>query len=219
MIKTTPATLRRMGTAALAGVLVFALVVSAAQFARADLDWLHTPLSFYLLDPYGIWVQGAYFALASALVLLGCGWYLALQPSARSAAPLLLFVCAGLALGVTAVAETGRPGWPVTFESLVHGIAAQTAFLCVTTAMLLQAWRLRGDARWRRRFTMAFVLAAVAFVGLWVHALWRDAPRGLTQKIEIAMILLWLGLAANWLREGAGVAPPVQPDQVGVEAP
>jgi hypothetical protein len=30
--------------------------------------------------------------------------------------------------------------------------------------------------------------------------LWRDAPRGLTQKVEIAMILLWLGLAANWLR-------------------
>lgn len=193
---------RRLGTAALAGVLVFALVCFAAQWLRTDLDWLRTPLSFYLLDPYGDWVQGGYFALALALVSLGCGWYLALTREARSAAPLLLFVWAGMALAVAALAETGRPGQPVVLESLVHGIAAQAAFLCTTTAMLLQAWRLRRDARWRGRFALASWLAVAAFVGLWVHALWRDAPRGLTQKVEIGMILSWLGLAAHWLRSG-----------------
>lgn len=204
---------RRLGAVALAGVLVFALVCTAAQFLRTDLDWLRTPLSFYLLDPHGLWVQGAYFALALALVSLGVGWYLELRPQARSAAPMLLFVCAGLALAVTAMAETGRRGQPVTLETLVHGLAAQAAFLCVTTAMLLQAWRLRADVRWRRRYAAAFALAALAFVGLWVHALWRDAPRGLTQKAEIATILLWLGLAANGLRKGSGAA------EAGLPAP
>ncbi|MCF7220706.1 DUF998 domain-containing protein [Marilutibacter chinensis] len=193
---------RRLGTLALGGVLAFALVCTVAQFVRTDLDWLRTPLSFYLLDPYGLWVQTAYFALALSLVSLGVGWYVELRPQARSAAPMLLFACAGLALAVTALAETGRHGQPVTLETLVHGLAAQAAFLCVTTAMLLQAWRLRRDPRWRRCFAAAFVLAALAFVGLWVHALWRDAPRGLTQKVEIAMILIWLGVAANGLRKG-----------------
>lgn len=198
---------RRLGTAALAGVLVFALVCFAAQWLRTDLDWQRTPLSFYLLDPYGAWVRGAYFALAVALVSIGWGWYLALSREARSAAPLLLFACAALALATTAVAETGRPGQPIVLESLVHGVAAQAAFLCTTTAMLLQAWRLRRDARWRGRFAIASWLAIVAFVGLWVHALWRDAPRGLTQKIEIAMVLAWLGLAAHWLRSRPRPAP------------
>lgn len=199
-----PAAPRRFGTAALAGVLLFALVGAAAQFVRSDLDWLRTPLSFYLLDPHGAWVQGAYFALAVALVALGGGWYAALRREARSAAPLLLFVCAGLALAVTAVAETGRPGQPMSLEALVHGLAAQAAFLCLTVAMLLQAWRLRGDPRWRPRFAIAFVLAAAAFAGIWVLALWRDAPRGLLQKAEITLVVVWLGMTAQWLRKGPG---------------
>lgn len=199
---TSAAASRHLGTAALAGVLVFAVVCTAAQFVRTDLDWQHTPLSFYLLGPHGLWMKGAYFALAAAMILLGLSWYRALQPAARSAAPLLLFVLAGVALAVTAVAETGLRGQPVTPGALVHGFAAQAAFLCLTVAMLLQAWRLRSDARWRRRFAVAFGLAVVAFAGLWVLALWRDAPRGLLQKVEIATILLWLGLAANWLRRG-----------------
>lgn len=193
---------RRLGTAALAGVIAFALVCTAAQLLRVDLDWQRAPLSFYLLDAYGGWVQAAYISLATALVLLGIGCYGALQPRARSAAPLLLFACAGLALGVTAAAGTDHPLRAPTFQGLVHGIAAQTAFLCVTTAMLLQSWRFRGDGHWRRYFAPAFALAAISFAALWAHALWRDAPRGLTQKAVIALILLWLGLAAFWLRRG-----------------
>ncbi len=196
---------RRLGTAALAGVIVFALICTAAQFLRADLDWQRAPLSFYLLDAYGAWVQTAYLALALALVLLGIGCYGALQPQARSATPLLLFVCAGLALGVTAVADSNHPQHAPTLEGLVHGIAAQAAFLCVTTAMLLQSWRFRGDVRWRRYFGPGFALAAICFAALWAHALWRDAPRGLTQKAVIVLILLWLGLAASWLQRGRHV--------------
>ena len=193
-----------LGAAALAGVLFFVVAVTAAQFMRNDLDWLETPLSFYLLGPQGAWVQGAYFVLALVLVLTGCGWNRTLQPAARSAAPLLLFVVAGAALATTALAESGRAGQDPTLESFVHGVAAQTAFLCASVAMLLQSWRLRLDPAWRDRFATAFALALVAFIGLWVHALWREPPRGLSQKIEIGVILSWLALSAEWLRRGAG---------------
>ncbi|GAB3332234.1 DUF998 domain-containing protein [Marilutibacter aestuarii] len=192
----------RLGGTALAGIGAFAACATAAQWLRADLDWQQVPLSFYLVGPYGAWVQGAYLALALALVLLGLGWYRALSAAARSAAPLLLFVVAAVALAVTALAETGRLGQPPRLEALVHGLAAQTAFLCVTVAMLLQAWRLRGDPVWRHRFAGAFALALLAFIGLWVHALWREAPRGLTQKLEILLILAWLALSAAALRSG-----------------
>ncbi|MFC3551708.1 DUF998 domain-containing protein [Lysobacter cavernae] len=199
--------MRRLATAVLAGLLVFVVVCVAVQLLRDDLDWWLAPLSFYLVGDYGSWLQGAYLVLAGALAMLGAGYYAALPAPARSAAPLLLFVLAALALGVTAMAETDRPQRPPTFEGLVHGIAASTAFLCVTTAMLLQSWRFRGDAQWRPRFVQAFGLAMICFVAMWVHALWREAPRGLSQKLVIAAIVAWLVLAAFWLRRASAVGP------------
>lgn len=199
--------IRRLATGALAGVSVFALMCVVVQFLRPELDWRQAPMSFYLLGPYGIWLQVAYCALGCALVLLAAGYYRALQPQARSGAPVLLFVMAGLALCVTAIADSNLPQREPTLQGWLHGTAAQAAFLCVTTAMLLQSWRMRADAHWRPRFARAFVLAVVAFVAIWVLALWRDAPRGLAQKAVIALIVWWLAMAAGWLRRqspGAG---------------
>lgn len=202
--------IRRLATSALAGVCFFALACAIVQFLRPELDWRQAPMSFYLLGPYGVWLQAAYCALACALVLLAVGYYRALQPQARSGAPVLLFAIAALGLCIAAVADGNLPQHTPTLQGWLHGTAAQTAFLCVTTAMLLQSWRLRADARWRSRFVQAFLLAAVAFAAVWVLALWRDAPRGLAQKLVIALIVGWLALAAGWLRR--------QGDATGSEA-
>ena len=187
-------------TIALTGVAAFASAALATQFLRTDLDWVQAPLSFYLLGAYGSWLRVTYVALGVALIALGIGYYRALTPTARSGAPTLLFCMGGAALAVTAIARSWTPGDPPALEHFIHGLAASTAFLCTTTAMLLQSWRLRGDPAWRHRFAPAFALAAIAFIALWTHALWHDAPRGLTQKVVIALIVLWLGMAGNWLR-------------------
>lgn len=184
---------------ALIGVVTFATTALALQGLRADLDWRAAPLSLYLLGAYGPWLKAAYFVLAAALIGLGISGYAGLSRAARSGAPALLFTGAGVSLAVVAIADSRLPGQGVTLESLVHGIAAQAAFLCVTVAMLLQSWRLRLDAAWRHRFVPAFALAALAFVALWTHALWRDAPRGLTQKIVVLLVLAWLGAVAYGL--------------------
>lgn len=192
---------RHMGALALAGVAAFTLVCVAAHYLRSDIDWIRAPLSFYLLGKFGWLVKSAYFMLGASLILLGVGYYRVLGVPARSGAPLLLFVMAGLALPVTALADSSSGTGARTLEMLVHGVAAATAFLCATTAMMLQAWRLRADVRWRGRFALAFALAAASFVAMWAHALWREAPRGLSQKLVIAMILAWLAMAAWWLRK------------------
>lgn len=196
---------QRLGRAAFAELALFVGTAFAVHALRGDLDWQRAPLSFYLIGAHGDWLRAAYFALAATLVGLGIGVYVALERKARSGAPLLLFVIAAIALCTTALAESHMPGRTPTFEGFVHGVAAQTAFLCVTTAMLLQSWRLRLDAAWRHRFAPAFALAAVAFIALWGHALWGGAPRGITQRVVVALVLLWLGLVAAWLgrRRGA----------------
>lgn len=194
---------RALGHIALAGLLLFIAVAVTVQALRRDLDWTRAPLSFYLLGAWGPWLQAAYAALAVALCSLGAGYYVALDRNRRSAAPWLLFACAGAGLCVTALAHSNLPGRVPTLEGFVHGVAAQTAFLCVSVAMLLQSWRLRADPRWHRRFAPAFTLALACFAAIWADALWHGMPRGLEQRLAIALILAWLLLAAHWLRSAA----------------
>lgn len=194
-----PVSTRGLGAIALVGVATFAIVCGAVQFLRTDYEWLSVPLSFYVLGPYGRIVEASYFVLAAGLVALGLGWYRVLDRDARSAAPLLLFVAAAIALCVTAFESTDVPDGPRTLHGLVHVVAAMATFLCVTVAMLLQAWRLRLDMRWRSRFRSALALAVVAFIALWLDALVKSIPRGLGEKVVIALILVWLWRAAWWL--------------------
>lgn len=185
-------------------MVVFLATGIAAQCLRPDLDWMQVPNSFYLIGPWGGMVRAGYYAMALALVLFGTSAYAALAPAARSAAPLLLFVVGGAALALTALATTDTWNRPPTLHGYVHGVAAQSAFLCTATAMLLQAWRLRGDTRWRRWFRPAFAYAAFCFTLLWVQAFWRTVPRGLSQKVLILLMLGWLIAAAWRLLRGPG---------------
>ena len=191
----------RCSDVAIFGTGAFALVCTAAQVVRTDLDWLRAPLSFYLVGPHADWVRAAYFALAVALVAVGVGFYRALSPDTRSAAPLLMFVIGAIALVTTAIAETSTVSLQ-TLEGFIHGTAASTAFLCTTTAMLLQSVRMRGDAAWRPRFVPAFALALFCFLAVWMLALRFNLPmpRGLSQKLLIVAILAWIAMGACWLR-------------------
>ncbi len=193
---------RALGAVGLAGVSVFAIICGAAQFLRPDYNWLGIPLSFYVIGPYGGAVEASYFALAPALAALGVGWYLALDRAARRVAPLLLFVASAITLCITAIEITDVPGHSQTLHGLIHVLAATATFVCVTTAMLLQSWRMDSDPRWRGHFRSAFALAVIAFVALWTYALVKPIPRGLGEKITIALILLWLWRAAWWLLRG-----------------
>jgi hypothetical protein len=192
-----------VANASLAGIAGFLVGVLALQGLRPDLDWSRAPLSFYLVGEYGAALKAAYVGLAMTLVLVGVQFRHALRLDARSALAPWLFATAALALLVTAFADTELPGGPRTTAAIVHSLAAPVAFLSVTAAMLLQSWHLRRDPAWRHRFLVAFLLALACFAGLWVHALFRDWPRGLTQRGVVVLILAWLALAAGWLRAAA----------------
>lgn len=193
---------RALGATSLVGVFVFGAICFAAQFLRTDFNWLKVPLSFYVLGRYGGLVEASYFVLAPGLAALGLAWYRALDPNARRTVPLLLFVIAAIALCVTAAELTDIPGRPPTLHGHVHVVAAFVTFVSITVAMLLQSWRLRRDPYWHRRFRPAFALAALTFIALWIYALVKPIPRGVGEKVVIALILLWLWRAAWWLVRG-----------------
>lgn len=188
------------GVLVLASVLHFLLAAVAVQFLRPEYDpWL-APLSLYLSGDHGLWLRGAYYGLALGVIALALALPRALAPPARYALVPVLLAAGGVALAVTATWPGPAPGHPVdALGALIHGISAMTSFLLVGTGMLLQSCALHRDTRWRGLARIALPLAVLAFGGLWLHALWRELPRGGSQKAVVALYLAWLALAGTGL--------------------
>ncbi|MCD9026667.1 DUF998 domain-containing protein [Luteimonas sp. BDR2-5] len=208
-----PAVAHAWSLLALSSILVFVAAALALHGLRPELDPVHSQMSLYLIGAWGPLLQAAYACLSIGMIALAVGLRRAMVPASRSAAPLLLFVLGGIALTTTAYAWMDLPGLDRTLEGLVHGVSAQAAFLCATTAMVLQAMRLRLDPHWRRAWPWLLAWALACFASVWGLALWRDAPRGLAQKAVIALMLGWLVTACLmlWRRTRVG-RPRAAPD-------
>lgn len=200
MDSTRPAPLQRLSIALLcAAVAVFTLTAGTLQFTRTDLDPMAVPLSTYLRGPGGACLRGAYYLMAASLAVFAFAGYRATVRASRSALASALFMIAALALPVVAYTVLFENTAQENLARLVHGLAAQATFLCLVMGMLL--W----SSRWQQQEGMhtrraGVVLAWLAFVQMWVLALWKGLPPGLTQKLLIVLILLWLGWAAWQLR-------------------
>lgn len=194
---------RLAGDLGFATAVLFALAAVAVHLLRADLDGWRAPMSFYLSGDYGWLLQAAYVGLALGIAALAVGLWRALQPTARRGLSVGLLVAGLSALVVTAL----FPGWsptrvPSDLERLLHGVSASMAFLCMGVAMLLQSLDFRRDPRWRGLARYFLWVAVLAFVALWLHVLWKALPRGASQKLVVALYLLWLGGAGWVLRRG-----------------
>ena len=191
---------------AILGALLFLGVAGGLQLVRDDLAWQQATLSQYLLGPYGLLLRTMYCLLAIAIVALAMGLYVQLAPRARSAAPALLLGTGALALAGVAIGDSWLPQVAPDFHRMFHPVCAITAFLCVVSGMVLQAWRFRLDAAWRHRFPLAATWSVACFVLLWVHALWPPAGHGWVQKLLVALIVSAMLLAGAWLHRATGRA-------------
>lgn len=178
---------------------VFAATAGVLQWTRADLDPIAMPLSAYLHGSGGGWLRAAYYLMASALACMAWASYRATRREERSGLASTLFIVAAAALPVVAmtVLYENTPG--ENLARLLHDEAAQTTFLCLVVGMLVVSTRWLRDGRMQRHRHAGVVLAWLAFVQMWVLALWKGLPPGLTQKALIALILLWLAWAARQL--------------------
>lgn len=180
-------------------VVAFALTAAVLQWTRADLDPIAMPLSAYLRGASGAWLRGAYYLMASALAVLAWASFRTAHAALRSGLASILFVVAALALPIVAVTVLYEHTPQEDLARLIHGEAAQTTFLCLVTGMLLLSSRWWSDRRMQSGRVIGVMLAWLAFVQMWVLALWKGLPPGLTQKALIVLILLWLAWAARQL--------------------
>ena len=174
----------------------FVLTAGVLQWTRADLDPIAMPLSAYLIGPGGAWLRCAYYLMAAALACLAWASYRVSELRKRSSLASVLLVVTALTLPLVAITATYEHSTQENLARLIHSMAAQTTFLCLVMGMLLLSSRWRHDPRLRHGSGAGMLLAWLAFAQMWLLALWPGAPPGLTQKVLIALILLWLGWAA-----------------------
>lgn len=180
------------------GVAFIALVV-LLQWLRGDLDWIDAQLSAYLHGAYGLLLRTAYCLLAAAMAWLALGLYAALAPVACSRTVVGLFCMAAVGLSAVAIGDSWMPVLAPDAATMVHLLSANTAFLCVIAAILLQSWYFRRDRWWRQHFVPAFGLGLVAFALLLFHVSVTSAPPGISQKSAIVAIVSWMVLVGRWL--------------------
>jgi hypothetical membrane protein len=178
---------------------VFAITAGVLQATRTDLDPVAMPLSAYLRGAGGIWLRCAYYLMATGLACLAWASFRATQANVRSGLASSLFLIAALALPVVAVTVLYEHTPQEDLARLIHSEAAQTTFLCLVMGMVLLSSRWMRDARMQSMRYVGLVLAWLAFVQMWLLALWKSLPPGLTQKALIALIVLWLAWAARQL--------------------
>lgn len=177
-------------TLALLGPLVFLFTAITVQALHPAYDWVQAPLSFYLSGPQGLWLQSAYAFLAAAISAQAWLSWRSERTGVLNTAALLLFFTGAIALVVTAVFPGGSPAGAVPpFEHRLHVLSALLAFGLTGLGLLL-----RGALDWARGERLLLPLALLAVGCLLLHVFMRELPRGASQKLTIALYLLWLGL-------------------------
>lgn len=175
---------------ALIGPLIFLVTAVTVQASHPSYDWVLAPLSFYLSGPHGLWLQSAYAFLAAAISAQAWLSWRGERTGVLNTAALLLFFGGAIALVVTAVFPGGSPAGTVPpFEHHLHVLSALLAFGLTGLGLLL-----RGALDWARGERVFLPLALVAVGCLLLHVFVRELPRGVSQKLTIALYLLWLGL-------------------------
>ncbi|WP_430390434.1 DUF998 domain-containing protein [Dyella sp. 20L07] len=177
----------------------FAITALVLQVTRTDLNPISMPLSAYLRGEGGAWLRCAYYLMACALAALAWASYRATRPDLRSGLVSVLFFVAALALPVVAATELYMHGPQGDLARVIHGRAAETTFLCLTVGMILLSSRWLRDPLLRSDAYVGLAVACMAFVQLMMLAFWRVMPEGITQKLLIALILLWLAWASQRL--------------------
>ncbi|PPV06452.1 hypothetical protein XBLMG947_2622 [Xanthomonas bromi] len=196
--------------AAMAGLAFIGLIL-VLQWLRRDLWWVDAQLSAYLHGPYGLLLRTAYCLLAATMAWLALALYAALAPAARSRTVLGLFWIAALGLCMVSIGDSWMPVLAPEAAKMVHVLSADTTFLCVIAAVLLQSWYFRRDVLWRAYFPVAFGLGWAAFAVLLFHVSVTGAPLGISQKISTVLIVVWMvgvgTLLARCVRDGAARLP------------
>jgi hypothetical membrane protein len=174
-------------------------------------------ISELAMGRYGYLQTAAFFAVGGSSLALAVGIHVATKGSWGSrigSAFLGLYGLGGVLAGIFPTDEVDAAGRVVSPTSVgsVHMVVAALAFVFGIVGMFVLSRTFKRDARWRAYWPWSLVLAVIALVGFFVQS---ELPWvGLSQRIFVGTITLWLVLVAIRLRSLAKGALAEQPPRV-----
>jgi hypothetical protein len=181
---------------AIAGVLISTALVVALHLLRHDLDPVSRYESEYAVGPYSPLMTLVFVARGATAIALAWALYMSVQADWRSLAGTVLLAAFGVGMWVLALFPTDLRGAPDTTAGAIHNWVALAAFLSVTAATLLLSTEFSSDARWSPFAPVSWCIALLILASFlfFYAAPWLriHGISGLTERIFIALVMLWL---------------------------
>jgi hypothetical membrane protein len=174
-------------------------------------------ISELAIGRYGYLQTAAFFAVGGSSLALAVGIREATKGwwgSRMGSTFFGLYGLGGVLVGIFPTDEVdaaGRVESPTSVGTM-HSVVSALAFVFGIAGMFVLSRTFERDARWQAFWPWSLMLAVAALVGFFLlnEVLWV----GLTQRIFVGTILLWLVLVAFWLRSIAKGASAEQPPRV-----
>lgn len=198
----------------IAGIVVYVVLDVIAQALPPHYSPIRQPESDLAVGPYG-WIMAVNFVvrgLLSAALLIALARVLA--PSRRAFVGLLLLGVWTAGAFLLAVFPTDVSSRVQTVHGKAHLAIAFLAFLCIPIAESLLSRSLLDDPRWTGLGKRAGLFTRLTVAGFFVLLAGTVLHRigGLTERIFLASVLLWmlvvaLGLRPAWKRSSTVASP------------
>lgn len=189
---------RRTATLTTLLILSWPTLVAVLHVLKADhYQPAEQAMSELAVGPYGNLMTVAFTLLGLGILVLAAG--LRRQFPGALAGPLLLTLVGAFVM-LSAVFETNGQGVPATTASRIHEGVGVAAFVLVTVAMFVFAWRFRRDPSWRSFALPTLMWAIVTAAAFLAFPLLEEKAFGIAQRLFVATWLSWLVAVALRLR-------------------
>jgi hypothetical protein len=193
---------KRLAEIATACFGYFVVVLVLLHVLRPDYTPVDHMISDYAVGRLGWVMTTAFVALAAGCLTLGLGMAVAGPRSLPGRAAVLLLWVATVGLLVTATFPTDLETAATTSTGNIHTASFLVNVVSMILCALLFAVGFRQSDDWRGYRGASLVLAIAllaAFIAQFM-TLHRGAPYGLTNRLFVAVLMVWLVATATQLR-------------------
>lgn len=190
-----------LATFTVLGILYFFAAVTTEELLRPLYDPIQRTISELAIGPFGFLQTSAFVVLGLSLLALQHALAHHLRHTVTARIALALIALCGVASFLAAAFPTNLKGAVMTAAGEVHESVAVFGYAGLIVAMILLSLHFRHDARWRSFFAPSSGLAVVgAAASIAMGATSGGDLSGLTQRIMVVPLLLWVLLTALRVR-------------------
>ncbi|MGI9577559.1 MAG: DUF998 domain-containing protein [Microthrixaceae bacterium] len=202
------ATAGRLSTAAFIGIGVFVGLVVALHILEPDFDPASRYMSEYATADTGALMKLAFFSLAFAIGSVATALKQLLVPAKRVKASVVCLYVTAVGIFLSGVFDSDvlvdGEVESVSVSGALHDLSGIVAFVTLIAAAFMLRGVFSRDSLWAARSTAQLVFAVAILVLFVVSAASPADFLGLTQRIFIPIVLVWLATLAWWIRKSSG---------------